>query len=44
VRTLAEDDAVAEIVGVARQPPSLRERKTPWIAADVACSPRLRRD
>jgi nucleoside-diphosphate-sugar epimerase len=35
VRALAEDEAVAEIVGVARRLPTLEESKTSWVAADV---------
>jgi nucleoside-diphosphate-sugar epimerase len=35
VRALAEDDAVDEVVGVARRLPTLEEPKTSWVAADV---------
>jgi len=38
LRALAEDDAVDEIVGVARRLPALEVPKTSWVAADIARS------
>jgi nucleoside-diphosphate-sugar epimerase len=35
VRSLAEDDAVDEIVGVARRLPAMQVPKTTWVAADI---------
>jgi len=39
IQSLAEDERVGEIVGIARRRPSWRAPKTRWVQADVARDP-----